>query len=151
MAKGDSMGSLDESQFLLTLFWLSLPFVIVLSEGFALRHLGWKPNPFTTSLAMFLASLAVAVILLYGGGYLLYALLGRGAYIIVPWLYPLAFISTFIIDGVILLRIGRVHYESRAIWKIVIVTNIIGYLIMFADAGLFLLVSSILSLYRNRA
>ncbi|VAW35924.1 hypothetical protein MNBD_CHLOROFLEXI01-1476 [hydrothermal vent metagenome] len=150
MVKGDGIVSLDELQFLLTLFWLSFPFVIVLSEGFALRHLDWKPSPFRTSLVMFLASFAVAFILLYGGDYLLYALLGRDAYIIVPWLYPLAFISTFMIDGVILLRIGRVHYESRAIWKIVIVTNIIGYLIMFADAGLFLLVSSILSLYRNR-
>ena len=130
--------------FFLGLYGLSLPFVIVLSEGYVLRHLGWKPNPFRTSLAMFLASLAVALTLNYGGGYLAYTLLGRAAGHLIRPGYILTFISTFVIDGVVMMSIGKSHYESRIIWQMVLMTNVVSYLMVVVTAGLFWLAATIL-------
>ncbi len=133
-----------DALFFLGLYGLSLPFVIVLSEGYVLQHLGWKPNPFRTSLAMFLASLAVAFTLKYGGDYLAYTLLGRDAVKVIRPLYILTFISTFVIDGIIIMSVGRSHYESRVIWWMAIMTNMVGYLMVVVTAGFWLTVAILL-------
>ena len=104
---------------------IALPILFLVCKAITLRVLEWKPNLWLTLFLANLTSAIVTAVIFYGVNYLLFFLsIERGLRARNDaWFLVVVFILT---DRYVMSRLGKSDHESKEIWWITIIANIVS-------------------------